>query len=567
VIPTLAETALWIALPVAIWGGALTFLGAKWSEEGLARAGEWSLVAVLALVLVGAGGLTWALLADQFELAYVHDHSSRNLEPALKVGALWAGRAGGLLTWILCLTAAAWLALLAARREGDGSAPWLAGTMLSVLAFLLAASLFLAPPFQGLEALPPGGEGLDPRLQSGWLLVHHPLVFLGFAAAFVPFARALAALVSGRLDGSWARAGRRWVRAGWLLLTAGILSGMAWAWESRGWEASWVLEPLENGTLIPWLVAGLLLQIPWARGTEGGAHTARTGPWTLGLLCLLFLSTVPAALLMTSAPSGSGLPHPGDGLVAGVFMGFVGVVGSAFLVLILWRLPAIREAAAEPPAGAEAPGTEASGTRLGGWLAHGGAAVLLVGLLGGAFATEVEEHLVPGQSATVASPLGGEYTLTYQGLSTHQERNAWHLIGLLTIRRDGRPVGSLTPERLGLFMPPAQVLRPGARSRHPVETLQAVMVELDQAVGTGNLPEHQGATFGFRVVPLAPWIWYGGVALLLGGLITVVGAMTPPRPAFPPGDEEPTLSRAGASGDRSPGRAGGPSPTSPDGAP
>ena len=89
---TIAEIALWIALPVSIWGGVLAFLGARWKEEGLARAAEWTLPAVAALLLVASAGLTWALLGDRFEVAYVHAHSSRNLEPWLKVGALWAGR-------------------------------------------------------------------------------------------------------------------------------------------------------------------------------------------------------------------------------------------------------------------------------------------------------------------------------------------------------------------------------------------------------------------------------------------------------------------------------------------
>jgi cytochrome c biogenesis factor len=538
---TTAEIALWIALPVSIWGGVLAFLGARWKEEGLARAGEWTLPAVAALLLVASAGLTWALMGDRFEVAYVHAHSSRNLEPWLKVGALWAGRQGGLLFWLLCLALVAWPAVRSADRDGEGGAPWLAGTLLGFVAFLLTVTLFLAPPFEGLEGSPPQGDGLAPRLQSGWLLVQGPIVFLGLAVATLPFARALAALLSGRVEGRWTLDALRWLRIGWLLLTGGGLAGMRWAWESGGWEGSWVLDPVENGTLIPWLVAGVLLHLPWARRRGGEEGAAPPGTATLALLCLLFLTTIPAALLMGSAPSGSGFPHPGDAVVATVFAAFVAVVGGGFLVLLLWRLPAIRTGPDR-----RAPGPEVPRSRLGEQLTHGGAVVLAIGLFGGIFVTEVEEHLLPGEAVEAASPLGGTYSLTYQGLSTHQGRNAWHLIGLLTVRREGRPAGSLTPERLGVFVPPGAVPRPDTRSRHPLESVQAVMVELDEAVGTGNVPEHQGATFRIRIVPMAPWIWYGGLALLLGGILSL-GPGLPRRP-FPGGGGEATLASFGGPG-------------------
>jgi cytochrome c biogenesis factor len=538
---TIAEIALWIALPVSIWGGVLAFLGAKWKEEGLARAGEWTLPAVAALLVVASVGLAWALLGDRFEVAYVHAHSSRNLEPWLKVGALWVGRQGGLLFWLLCLALVAWPAARNTGREDEGGAPWLVGTLLGFLAFLLAVTLFLAPPFQELEVLPPQGDGLAPRLQSGWLLVQGPLVFVGLAVATLPCARALGALLSGRVEGSWTFDALRWLRVGWLLLTGGILAGMRWAWESRGWEGSWVLDPVENGTLITWIVAGVLLHLPWARRKGGGEGAPPPGTATLALLCLLFLTTIPSALLLGSAPSGSGFPHPGDARVATAFAAFVTVAGGGLLVLVLWRLPAIRSGTDR-----RAPGPAASRTRLGERLAHGGAVVLALGLLGGIFVTEVEEFLLPGEAVEVASPLGGIYSLTYQGLSTHQGRNAWHLIGLLTVRREGRPVGSLTPERLGVFIPPGPVPRPDARSRHPLESVQAVMVELDEAVGTGNVPEHQGATFRIRILPLAPWIWYGGAALLLGGILTL-GPGRSRRP-FPGEGGEATLPSIGGPG-------------------
>ncbi len=227
--------------------------GSQSGHRAVRRSGLSAAIAsVLALTAV-AGLLGWALLVKDFRFAYVAQYSSRDLPWHYSLSAFWVGQAGSLLLW-------AWfLGLLAlayrfwpARQPSPLREPAF-GVAMAYLCFLMAVMVFDADPMQPSLSTLTEGAGLNPLLQHPAMLIHPPIVFLGYAGWTIPFALAVTALVTGRTDASWTREARLWVLLSWGVLGAGILVGADWAYEELGWGGYWGWDPVENGSLIPWL--------------------------------------------------------------------------------------------------------------------------------------------------------------------------------------------------------------------------------------------------------------------------------------------------------------------------
>jgi cytochrome c-type biogenesis protein CcmF len=224
---------------------------------------------VHALLLAGALALLWALfLGHRFEYEYVAQYSSRALSPALAFAASWAGQEGSILLWVTLL---ALLGIALMRQPGALAGPamfFLSGVQTLLLTLLLARG-----PFRLSAVVPGDGLGLNPLLEDPWMVVHPPVLFLGYAALAVPFALALAALVR-RDDREWNRMVWPWALFGVVTLGAGIVLGGLWAYKVLGWGGYWGWDPVENASLVPWLLTiallhGLLIQ----RTTQSLART------------------------------------------------------------------------------------------------------------------------------------------------------------------------------------------------------------------------------------------------------------------------------------------------------
>ena len=213
-----------------------------------------------AALLVGALALLWWLfLGHRFEYAYVAQYSSRDLSPALAFAASWAGQEGSILLWV---TLAALLGLALMRQPGSLTRPAL--FFLGLLQSFLLLLLLVRTPFRLSIPAPADGQGLNPLLEDPWMVVHPPVLFLGYAALAIPFALGLAALV--RKDyREWNRMVWPWTLFGVVTLGAGIVLGGVWAYKVLGWGGYWGWDPVENASLVPWLVSiallhGLLIQ-------------------------------------------------------------------------------------------------------------------------------------------------------------------------------------------------------------------------------------------------------------------------------------------------------------------
>jgi cytochrome c-type biogenesis protein CcmF len=223
------------------------------------RAGSWAFaihagLMIAALVLLGA-----LFLGHRFEYTYVAQFSSRLLSPALTLAALWAGQEGSILLWV-AFGALIGLALL--RQPGALARPALFFVSLAQIALL--SLLAVKSPFATTAHAPADGQGLNPLLEDPWMVVHPPVLFLGYAALLVPYALAAAALVRGEYR-EWNRMTWPWALFGVVTLGAGIALGGVWAYRVLGWGGYWGWDPVENASLVPWLVAvallhGLLIQ-------------------------------------------------------------------------------------------------------------------------------------------------------------------------------------------------------------------------------------------------------------------------------------------------------------------
>ncbi len=202
--------------------------------------------------------LARALLENDFEFDYVAHYSSRLLPWQYSLAALWVGQGGSLLLWAWMLSAVAVVFRLLPTLDAELRASAF-GVLQGTLAFLVAVVVFGADPLKASLGMPKEGLGLSPLLQHPKMLIHPPVIFFAYTTWTVPFAVAIAALVRGRLDATWTQIARPWALLAWTVLLAGLLLGAHWAYQELGWGGYWGWDPVENGSLLPWLAGTALI--------------------------------------------------------------------------------------------------------------------------------------------------------------------------------------------------------------------------------------------------------------------------------------------------------------------
>src|SRR4051812_49613371 len=249
----LGQFALWAALLLALWCVALAFTG-RWQEQPeLARSVVRAVYAVLGCLAVASIALWKGPVSHDFNIEYVAAYTSRNLPPYYIFSAFWAGQKGSLLFWAVVLSLFASAAQLLPPRRYSHLMPYVAGVTTAVVVFFVSVMIFAANPFQRLGFTPADGRGLNPQLQNVGMVIHPPMLYLGYISITIPFAFAVAALLSRRLDTGWIQAIRKWTLVSWLFLSIGITLGMWWAYVELGWGGYWAWDPGENASFLPWL--------------------------------------------------------------------------------------------------------------------------------------------------------------------------------------------------------------------------------------------------------------------------------------------------------------------------
>jgi cytochrome c-type biogenesis protein CcmF len=241
------------AIVVAIYAIVVSIIGARRKNHALTRSGENAVLAVLCLVTLAVAAVVSAIHRNDFSLAFVFAHSSRELPTFYKWTALWGGMEGSLLfwAWILCIYSGA--VILQGRKRVETLMPYAVVVLMVIAIFFIGIINWLENPFEQLAVPAANGRGLNPLLQDPVMSFHPPTLYLGFVGLSVPFAFAMAALITGKLDTLWIERTRKWALGAWIFLTLGNLLGGWWAYHVLGWGGYWGWDPVENSAFLPWL--------------------------------------------------------------------------------------------------------------------------------------------------------------------------------------------------------------------------------------------------------------------------------------------------------------------------
>lgn len=253
------HAALIIALVAAVYAVAAAWYGARTKQEKWLESGRNATIATLPLILIAAGALVYSLVTNDFSIEYVWRVSSIEQPTYLKVTALWGGQAGSLLFWNLLLAVFTASAMMLKWEKQHDLMPYVIIVSSITQIFFIAVSAFVENPFVRMAVVPPDGNGLNPLLRHPGMIIHPPMLYLGFVGFTIPYAYAMAALISGKLDDSWIKTTRRWTLVAWLFLSLGLVLGGRWAYDVLGWGGYWAWDPVENASLMPWLAGTAFL--------------------------------------------------------------------------------------------------------------------------------------------------------------------------------------------------------------------------------------------------------------------------------------------------------------------
>jgi cytochrome c-type biogenesis protein CcmF len=324
---------LLIALAAAGWAFLVGIAGAFGRRKRSTRNAELAIVVAAVAVTVSSGALFAALLTRDFGIEYVAQYTSRSLSVFYTLGAFWAGQAGSLLLWAWVLAICAALVVAQRRTRDRELMPWAIPVLAAILLFFLVLVAFYADPFVRLAVAPPDGQGLNPLLQNYGQWIHPLTLYIGFVGFSVPFAFAIAALITGKLGDGWLLGVRRWTLWSWILLTAGILLGARWAYVELGWGGYWAWDPVENASLLPWLTATIFLHSAAVQENRGVMKT-----WNVTLLPATFALSIFGTFLTRSGVVSS-VHAFAESTMGPLLLGFTGLVVLVSAVLIVWRLP------------------------------------------------------------------------------------------------------------------------------------------------------------------------------------------------------------------------------------
>ena len=257
------------AFALCIFSIVSSILGARFRRADFVEAGERAVLGVVFLVVTACGILIHALITSNFQFEYVAHYTSTTLPLPYKITALWGGQAGSLLFWLFILSMYSLVAIMQNQNKNRQLMPYVTAVMMGITLFFLSLVLFAADPFSKLSPIPIEGQSLNPLLQNYWMATHPPSLYIGYVGVSVPFAFAMAALITGRLDVSWLKAIRKWTLFGWLFLTLGILQGSYWAYIELGWGGYWAWDPVENASLMPWLASTAFLHSVMVQEKKG----------------------------------------------------------------------------------------------------------------------------------------------------------------------------------------------------------------------------------------------------------------------------------------------------------
>ena len=335
-IPEIGHFLLWLALAVALALGVIPMMGAARGRADWMVLGRPLSYVLFTLVSFASVCLMISFVRSDFSVLYVASNSNTHLPLQYQIAGFWGGHEGSLLLWVQMLVV--WMvavSLFSRHLPREVLARILAVMGLVSVGFLLFM-LLTSNPFDRLFPVPADGRDLNPLLQDPGMVFHPPTLYMGYVGFCVAFAFAIAALIGGNLDATWARWTRPWTTVAWMFLTVGIAMGSAWAYYELGWGGWWFWDPVENASLMPWLLGTALIHSLAVTEKRGSFKN-----WTVMLAILAFSFSLLGTFLVRSGVLSSVhafATDPRRGLFILAFLTIV--IGSSF-TLFAWRAPTV----------------------------------------------------------------------------------------------------------------------------------------------------------------------------------------------------------------------------------
>lgn len=341
--------ALVITFLLSLYGIGAAVYGALNKREDWAESARLAMLLTFPLISVSALVMIYLLATGRYEVAFVYNVTQNAMPLYLRVTALWGGQSGSLLFWSWLMSAFFMATTLRKWDRDREFLPWVTVVALVTLAFFIGMNIFIENPFERFWATPGGevqamfqpansslivprdGRGLNPLLRHPGMIIHPPMLYLGFVSFVVPYAFAVAALVTGRTDDRWIRLTRRWTLVAWLFLSLGLILGGRWAYDVLGWGGYWGWDPVEIAAFMPWLSGTAFLHSVMIQEKKGMFKR-----WNMVLIILTY-SLVIFGTFLTRSGVLSSVHAFAQSAVGPLFFGFIGITFLITLSLLLWR--------------------------------------------------------------------------------------------------------------------------------------------------------------------------------------------------------------------------------------
>ena len=328
-----------VGLLTALYAAGASLYGVRSGRREWVASGRRAIYCLAALMVAAFVILESAFLRSDFSYAVVAQGSSTDTPGFYKVTAVWATQDGSLLLWSTLLALFSSAVLFLTRRSLREIAPYATAVLGGVAAFFLLLMVGWESPFETLAVPPAEGAGLEPLLRHPAMMIHPPMLYTGYVGFSIPFAFAIGALITRHTGADWIRATRRFTLVAWTFLSAGIMLGALWSYTELGWGGYWGWDPVENASLMPWLVGTAFLHSIMVQEKRGMLKV-----WNVSLICGTFALALLGTFLVRSGSLES-IHAFGASTIGVQFLVFIGLVVALSATLILLRLPDLRSRA------------------------------------------------------------------------------------------------------------------------------------------------------------------------------------------------------------------------------
>ena len=335
---TLGTTLILVAFVVAAAAFAAGVAGGRRRNASLIQGAVGLSHVLTGLMLILTSIIVYSFVVGDYSIKYVNSYSDSSMPLFFKLTSYWGGLDGSLMFWVTLLAIFASVAIQVNRERHRLLIPWVIAVISVTQMFFLFLMVIHNNPFEThLLSTPVDGRGLNPLLQNFYMIIHPPMLYLGFVGMTIPFAFGLAALITGQLDDSWLRAVRRWTMTSWLFLSLGLALGGLWAYEELGWGGYWGWDPVENAGLLPWFTATAFLHSVMVQERRGMLKV-----WNISLVIMTFFLTIFGTFMTRSGIVQSVHAFGEDRELAWMFTIFMIVILTVSFGLVIWRMPLLR---------------------------------------------------------------------------------------------------------------------------------------------------------------------------------------------------------------------------------